>query len=351
VPAFEPEVAMKPLQAGFGVMLALGLVVGPAAADGQQPAKVYRVGFLSFAAPPPASARTPQQCPTQGGVNWEPMLEGFREHGYVPGRNLIIECRYPEGHEDRGRLLAAELVSMKVDLIVAASTQNVRAAKQATSTLPIVMVAVIDPVRRGLVASLARPGGNVTGITEDAGTQIAGKYLQLLREIAPRASRTAVLSYLMDSPEAVLRRDLDDAARTLGMTLRYHETREPEQLDAAFAAMATEGADALLVIPHPFMSINGKRIVGLANRSRLPAVLPFREHVEAGGLLAYDVDRPALRRRIGAYADRIFKGARPADLPVEQPTEFELIVNLRTAKALGITIPPSLLLRADEVIE
>jgi len=155
----------------------------------------------------------------------------------------------------------------------------------------------------------------------------------------------------MDSPEAVLRRDLDDAARTLGLTLRYHETRGPEQLDAAFAAMAMEGADALLVIPHPFMSVNGQRIVGLAMRSRLPAVLPFREHVEAGGLLAYDVDRRVLRRRIGAYADKIFKGAKPADLPVEQPTEFELIVNLRTAKALGITVPQAMLVRADEVIQ
>jgi putative ABC transport system substrate-binding protein len=279
------------------------------------------------------------------------MVEGFLEHGYVPGRNLVIECRYPEGQEDRARTLAAELVDMKVDLLVAASTLNVRAAKQATSTIPIVMVGVIDPVRRGLVASLARPGGNVTGLTEDAGTQIAGKYLQLLREVAPRASRIAVLSYLMDAPEAVLTRDLDDAARTLGMTLRYHETRAPEQLDAAFAAMATEGAEALLVIPHPFMAVNGKRIVDLAMRSRLPAVLPFREHVEVGGLLAYDVDRRALRRRIGAYADKIFKGAKPADLPVEQPTEFELIINLRTAKALGIAIPQSLLLRADEVIE
>ncbi len=341
---------MKPLHAGLGVMLAFGLAFCPAAADGQQSAKVYRVGFLSFAAQPPASERTPQQCPMQGGVNWEPMIEGFREHGYEPGRNLVIECRYPGGQEDRARSLAAELVDMKVDLIVAASTLNVRAAKQATSTIPIVMVGVIDPVRRGLVASLARPGGNVTGLTEDAGTEIAGKYLQLLREVAPRASRTAVLSYLMDSPEAVIRPDLDDAARTLGMTLRYHETREPQQLDAAFAAMAMEGADALLVIPHPFMSVNGKRIVELAMLSKLPAVLPFREHVEAGGLLAYDVDRRALRRRIGAYADKIFKGAKPADLPVEQPTEFDLIVNLRIAKVLGITIPQSLLLRANEVI-
>jgi putative ABC transport system substrate-binding protein len=279
------------------------------------------------------------------------MLEGFRDHGYVLGRNLVIECRYPEGQEDRARSLAAEFVDMKVDLIVAASTTNVRAAKQATSTIPIIMVGVIDPVRRGLVASLARPGGNVTGLTEDAGTQIAGKYLQLLREVAPRVSRVAVLAYLMDPPEAVMSRDMDEAARTLGMTLLYRELREPEKLDEAFAKFANEGAEALVVMPHPFMAVNGKRIVDLAMRSRLPAMFPFREHVEAGGLLAYDVDRRALRRRIGAYADKIFKGAKPADLPVEQPTEFDLVVNLRTAKALGIAIPQTLLLRADEVIQ
>jgi putative ABC transport system substrate-binding protein len=155
----------------------------------------------------------------------------------------------------------------------------------------------------------------------------------------------------MDPPEAVMSRDMDEAARTLGMTLLYRELREPEKLDEAFAKFANEGAEALVVMPHPFMAVNGKRIVDLAMRSRLPAMFPFREHVEAGGLLAYDVDRRALRRRIGAYADKIFKGAKPADLPVEQPTEFDLVVNLRTAKALGIAIPQTLLLRADEVIQ
>ena len=343
---------MKPLHAGLGVMLALGLVIGPAAADGQQPAKVYRVGFLSFAAPPSTSERTPQQCPMKGDVNWEPMVEGFREHGYVPGRNLVIECRYPEGQEDRARSLAAELVDMKVDLIVAASTLNVRAAKQATSTIPIVMAGVIDPVRRGLVASLARPGGNVTGLTEDAGTEIAGKYLQLLREIAPahlahgraRLSAGSTRTRPQAEPGGRSRGARDDA--------QLPQAREP---DAAGRGLCRDGDGRRQmrssVLPHPFMSVNGKRIVGLAMHSRLPAVLPFREHVEAGGLLAYDVDRRALRRRIGAYADKIFKGAKPADLPVEQPTEFDLIVNLRTAKALGITIPQSLLLRADEVIQ
>ena len=342
---------MKPLQAGFGVLLALGLVVCPAAADGQQPTKVYRIGYLSFLPAPPAAERTPQQCPLKGGVNWEPMVESFREHGYVPGRNLVIECRYPEGQEDRARTLAAELVDMKVDLIVAASTLNVLAAKQATSTIPIIMVGVIDPVRRGLVASLARPGGNVTGLAEDAGTQIAGKYLQLVREIAPRISRVAVLAYLLDPTERVHQQDIEAAAAALGMTLSYHRLREPAQLDEAFAAIAKESAEALVVMPHPFMAVNRKRIVALATQSKLPGIFPFREYVEAGALLAYDIDRRSLRRRIGAYADKIFKGAKPADLPVEQPTEFQLIVNLRTAKALGITIPQSLLLRADEVIQ
>jgi putative ABC transport system substrate-binding protein len=342
---------MKLPRAVLGVMLALGLVVGPGAADGQPPARVYRVGFLHFAPPPPASERTPQQCPMKGTPNWEALVQGFRDHGYALGRNLVIECRFPEGKEDRARSLAAELVDMKVDLIVAASTPNVRAAKQATSTIPIVMAGVFDPVRRGLVASLARPGGNVTGPAEDAGTQIAGKYLQLIREIAPRISRVAVLAYLLDPPEPMYQNDLEAAAAALGMTLSWHRLREPAQLDEAFAAMVTEGAEALAVLPHPFMVAHAKRIIGFAMQSKLPAVFPFREHVQAGGLLAYDVDRVGIYRRIGAYADRIFKGAKPADLPVEQPTKFYLLVNLRTAKALGIAIPQAMLLRADEVIQ
>jgi putative ABC transport system substrate-binding protein len=340
---------MKLPRAGLGVMLAFGLVAGPATAEAP-PGKVYRVGFLSFAVPPPTSERTPQQCPIKRTPNLEAMVEGLRDHGYVPGRNLVIECRYPVGQDDRARSLAAELVDMKVDLIVAASTANVRAAKQATGTVPIIMAGVMDPVRRGLVASLARPGGNVTGLSEDAGTQIAGKYLQLLREVAPRVSRVAVLSYLLDPPEEVHRADLEEAARTLGMTLLYHRLREADTLEAAFAAMVTEGAEALAVLPHPFMGANAKRIVDLAMERKLPAVFPFREHAQAGGLLVYDVDRARIYRRIGAYADKIFKGAKPADLPVEQPTEFDLIVNLRTAKALGIAIPQAMLLRADEVI-
>jgi putative ABC transport system substrate-binding protein len=329
---------------------ALGILAGPLDAVAQPTERVHRIGLLRTTPPPPPSERTAQQCPTKGGALWDGLIEGLRQHGYVLGRNLVIECRYPEGQEDRARSLAAELLAMKVDLIVAVSTLNVRGAKLATTTVPIIMAGVVDPEGRGLVASLSRPGGNVTGIAEDAGTQIVGKYLQLVREVAPRASRAAVLGYLMDPPEAVWRKELDHAARALGMTLLYHVLREPEALDAAFAAMVAEGAEALVVLPHPFMANNGNRIVELATQARLPGIFPFREHAEAGALLAYDVDRHALRRRVGDYADRIFKGAKPADLPVERPADFDLIVNLRTAKALGIAIPQSLLLRADEVI-
>jgi putative ABC transport system substrate-binding protein len=213
------------------------------------------------------------------------------------------------------------------------------------------MVGIVDPVGKGLVASLARPGGNVTGLADDAGKQIAGKYLQLLKEAVPQVSRVAVLQYLSDPPEDVFGADMEAASRSLKVTLLYYGLREPEKLDGAFAAMTKARAEALLVLPHPFMWDHRKRIVDLAAQSRLPAVYPGRDMVEAGGLLAYDSLRPDRWRNIGPYVDKIFKGAKPGDLPVEQPTTFALIINLKTAKALGITVPQSLLLRADEVIE
>jgi putative ABC transport system substrate-binding protein len=234
---------------------------------------------------------------------------------------------------------------------VAFSTTNVRAAKQATTTIPIVMVGVINPEGRGIVDSLARPGGNVTGLAEDAGTEIVGKRLQLLKEAVPHASRVAVLTYQTQPPETVFRPVLEAAASALHVTLQVHEVREPEQLDGAFAAMTRERAEALIVMPAPFMWTHRQRIVELAARNRLPAMYSERDHVEAGGLLAYDIDRPAIFRRVGYYVDKIFKGAKPADLPVERPTKFQLLINLKTAKALGLTIPQSLLLRADEVIQ
>lgn len=335
-----------------GVAVALVLLAVPMPSDGQQPVKVYRIGFLAGVSPPPAD-RTPQGCPEdgKGTRNWQALVEGLRERGYTQGQNLIIECRYTEGHPERAPALALELVSLKVDLLVAFSTPNVRATKQATSMIPIVMVGVIDPAGRGLVASLARPGGNVTGLAVDAGRQISGKYLQLLKEAVPKVSHVAVLTWLSDSPEPVLEADLEAAARALKVKLQYYEVREPEKLEGAFAAMTKARAEALLVLPAPFMWDNAGRIVDLAAQSHLPAVYPGREHTEAGGLLAYDVDQPAIWRRISLYVDKILKGAKPADLPVEQPTDFDLTINLKTAKALGLTIPQSLLLRADQVIQ
>jgi putative ABC transport system substrate-binding protein len=241
---------------------------------------------------------------------------------------------------------------LKVDLLVAVTTANVRAAKQVTSKLPIVMLGVIDPVGQGLVASLARPGGNVTGLTDDAGTQIVGKYLQFLKEAIPQVSRVAALGYLKDPPEPpVFMADMEAAAQALKVTLQPYRVREPEKLEGAFAAMTKARAEALLVLPDPFMWNHARRIVELAAQRRLPAVYPGRDHVKAGGLMAYDVNRSDIRRRIGLYADKIFKGAKPGDLPVEQPTRFDLIINLKTAKTLGLTIPQSLLMRADEVIQ
>jgi putative tryptophan/tyrosine transport system substrate-binding protein len=346
------------LSAGLGlrigstaiVTLGLALLLVPLPTGGQPPPKIYRIGYLTTTYPA-AGDRTSQNCPTKGSPYWQAMVEGLRERGYLQGQNLVIECRYTEGREERAPALAAELASLKVDLIVAFSTANVRAAKQATSTIPIVMIGVINPAGRGLVDSLARPGGNVTGLAEDAGVQIVGKYLQLLKEAVPKVTRVAFLAYQMEPIEIVFRSEAEAAARALDVTPQFHYVREPGKLEGAFAEMAKARAEALVVMPHPFMSTNARRIVELAAQNRLPAIYPDRDHAEAGGLLAYDVNRLDIRRRVGLYADKIFKGTNPGDLPVEQPADFDFIVNLKTAHALGLTIPPSLLLRADEVIK
>ena len=335
------------VRALWGLAFALALTVSGVL--GQQPAKVYRIGYLTTSGPP--ADRAPQNCPAKGNSYWQALVEGLHERGYVQGQNLVIECRYTEGREERAPALAAELVNLKVDLLLAYSTSNVRAAKQATSTIPIVMLGVVDPVGRGLVASLARPGGNVTGLTDDAGRQIAGKYLQLLKEAIPQVSRVAVLGYENRPPETIFQSDLEAAASALHVTLQVHEVREPEQLEGAFAAMTRARAEALLVNPHPFMWTHAKRIVDLAAQSRLPGMYPGREFIAEGGLLAYTVDALGNWRRVGVYVDKILKGAKPADLPVERPTKFELLINLKTAKALGLTIPQFLLTQADEVIQ
>ncbi len=340
---------MKPSESVLSALLALGLLAVPVLSSGQQPGKVYRMGYLGVSTS--GYETNPQHCPRKGGYyQWQAWLEGLQERGYVQGQNVVIECRWTEGREERAPALAAELVSLKVDLLVAFGTVQVRAAKQATTEIPILMVGVIDPVRRGLVASLAHPGGNVTGLTDTVGMQMEGKRLEFLKEAIPKLSRVAVLTHFA-TPEPLFGREWEVAARALGLTLQTYDVRTPEELTGAFTAMTTARAEGLFVKPDPFWMDHIQRIVDLAAQSRLPAVYPFRVFVEAGGLMAYDVNKPAIHRRLGVYVDQILKGAKPGDLPVEQPTTFELIINLKTAKALGLTIPPTLLIQADEVIQ
>jgi len=325
----------------FVVALGFALLAAPVPSHGQQPAKVYRIGWLGGVGP-----TTPEFQRQWGGF-----AEGFRECGYIEGRDFVIEPRWTGGQVERSPSLAAELVSLKVDIIVAVGNPRAFAAKQATSAIPIVMVYALDPVTAGLVASLAHPGGNVTGVTMDAGLEILGKQLQLLKEAVPTVSRVAVLSYAVSSVNPAILREIQAAAKALGVTPQSYEVRDPTELDGAFPAMTKARADALLVMPHAFIYAHARRIAALAAQSRLPAMYAFRETVEAGGLMAYAVDVPDMFRRAATYVDKILKGAKPADLPVERPTKFELVINLTTAKALGLTIPQSLLSRADEVIQ
>ena len=342
---------MKPRAVVLSVILALGLLAVPVCSHGQQPAKVYRIGFLFGNTGPAPTDTTPQNCPLKGGPIWGALVEGLRERGYLQGQNLVLECRYAEGRDERAPALAAELVSRNADLLVAIGTAYVRAAQQATSTLPIVMVGVINPVGRGLVASLAQPGGNVTGLAGAAGSDIAGKLLQLLKEAVPTAARLAVLWYSSGPAESVFQKDLQAAAQALGVTLQWYVVRAPEELEGAFTAMTQAAAQALLVLPDPFIETHIQQIVDLAAQSKLPAVYPFTQAVNAGGLMAYQTNQPAIFRRINFYVDKIFTGAKPGDLPVEEPTKYDLVINLTTANALGLTIPQSVLSRADAVIQ
>jgi putative ABC transport system substrate-binding protein len=262
---------------------------------------------------------------------------------------VVIEYRWAEGRVERFPSLAAELVSLKPDLIVAVSTLGARAAKQATSAIPIIMVYVGDPVEEDLVASLARPSDNVTGLSFFAGPEIAGKYLELLKEAVPKVSRAAVLFHQATRP--VFLREAQAAAQALAVKFQPLEVRSPNDLEDAFAAMTRGRANGLLVLPNPFTFAHARRIVDLAAKRRLPAVYGFRESVEAGGLMAYAANAPDMFRRAAVYVDKILKGVKPADLPVEQPTKFEFVINLKTAKALNLTIPQSVLYRADRVIK
>ena len=316
-----------------------GILAAPLSAQSQQAGKVYHVGYLS----------TPTRESVEKGV--EAFLRKLRELGWVDGQNLSIEYRWAEGNVERLPELAADLVRRKMDVIVAPAGSAALAAKKATSNIPVVMIFPSDPVETGLVASLSRPGGNVTGTTFTAGPEIFGKQLQILKEAVPRASRVAILSNPADASFALQVRDVEATARALRMRLQHVAARDPEELDGAFAAMARERAEALLVTGSSTFLAHRAKLAELAIRGRLPTMLSFRESVAAGGLMAYAVNMADFVGRAAVYVDKILKGAKPADLPVEQPTRFELVINLKTAKALGITIPQSLLLRANDVLE
>jgi|KBSSwiStaDraftv2_1062776.scaffolds.fasta_scaffold56410_3 putative ABC transport system substrate-binding protein len=319
-------------RAFLGVMLALPLA-SPLSLYAQ-PSRVWRVGVLTLRSEP----ATPDDA----------FRAGMRDLGYVEGQNLIIEFRWGAGQEDRLPALAAELVALNVDVILAAGAQAIQAAKAASSAIPIVMAAVNDPVARGFVASLAHPGGTVTGLTL-VSEDVAGKRLQMLKEVAPRASRVAVLISPMGDP---VREALTKAAKPLGVQLQFVIVPERAQdLQSAFAAMTAGRAEALYVDLNPRTGNLAQAIIDLAARQRLPAIYETKGFVESGGLIAYGPSVPDLYRRAAGYVDRIFKGAKPADLPVQQPAKFDMAVNLKTAKALGLAIPQDLLLRADQVIQ
>ena len=277
--------------------------------------------------------------------------QGLRERGWVDGQNIVIEDRYADGVVDRLRALVAELIRLKVDVIVTTSSATTWAAKDATKSIPIVMTVSADALGEGLVTSLAHPSENITGMTFLVGPEIAGKQLQLLKELAPAAVRVAVLTKPANRSHAALARELKGAAQSLGAQLHVLEARSPDRLDDAFAAMTREHAGALLVLTDSIFVGQRRRIVDLAARTRLPAIYYQREFVDAGGLISYGASLSDIFRRAATGVDKILKGSKPADIPIEQPTKFELVINLKTAKMLGITIPQSVLARADEVIQ
>ena len=273
----------------------------------------------------------------------------MRELGYVEGQNLVVESRWAEDRYDRLPALTAEVLQQKVDVLVTVATAGAIAAKNASSTIPIVGIGMADPLRTGLVSSLARPGGNLTGLSMGWGEGMAGKWLELLQETVPRLSTLAVVANPGNPLVRDLAKDLEAIAPTRGLKLRSIEVREPKDLDRAFG-QAARRAQAVLVLPDPMIAAHLKQVTALAAKYRLPAMYYLREFVDAGGLMAYGPDLAVMTRRAAEYVDKILNGARPGDLPIEQPTKFELVVNLKTAKALGLTIPESILVRADEVI-
>jgi len=314
-----------------------GAAVWPLAARAQQGGKVYRIGFFSAGA-----ANTPHLRAA--------FVETLRKLGWIEGKNVVFEYRYAENRLERLPELAEELVRLNVDIIVAPGTLAPLAAKRVTTTIPIVMANAGDPLGSGLVSSLARPGGNVTGLSLMV-PDIGGKRLELLKDVLPRMSSVAVLWNVANPYPALVFRETESAARTFGIEVQSLEVRGPGDFDGVFENARLQHPEALITVEDPLTVNYRKQIVDFAATNRLPAIHGVREFVEAGGLMAYGASLSDLLRRAAGYVDKIFKGAKPADLPVQQPTKFEFVINLKAAKALGLTIPPSLLARADEVIE
>lgn len=325
---------MKSRTAVLIVLLALGILAVPLAAEAQQPTKVRRIGVL---------------WPVADDANLEVFRKALRELGHVEGQDILLEYRYARGKDELLPDLAAELVRLKVDLILTWGVTAARVAKKATTTIPIVNGSMSDPVGAGLVPSLARPGGNLTGLTSQTPV-LSGKRVELIKEMVPRLSRVAVLS--TPNPTARLGlRETEVAARSMGLTLQALEVRGPNDFDAAFSAMARERAEALIVLADLMFVHHLKRLADLAAKHRLPTTHFSQEFVEAGGLMSYSPSFSDMFGRAAIYVDKILKGAKPADLPIEQATKFELVINLKTARALGLTVPQSALVLADRVIE
>jgi putative ABC transport system substrate-binding protein len=315
-----------------------GLTLVPLVTEAQEPTARPRVAFLGA-----ESSYTNQHF-------LDAFRQGMREHGYVDGQNMILEARWADGRSERFPELVGELIRLKTGVIVTVSLGAALAAKNSTAAIPIVFIAS-DPLGSGLVPSLARPGGNLTGLSLFLGEDFSSKWIELLREAIPKISRVAVLLNRANPASAPYLKVLHGTAQKLGITLQPQDVREPGQLDGLFTAMVVARAQGLVVLVDPLTVRHRGRIVELAAKNRLPAVYGFRDFVDAGGLMAYGVNVPYLCRRAAGYVDKILKGAKPGELPVEQPTTFEMIINLRTAKALGLTIPQTLLLQADQVIE
>ncbi len=319
------------------LLLVTGALLAAPLAGAQQAARVYRIGFVVSSSPSPAS---------------DAFRQGLRELGYVEGKNVVVEARFAAGRAERLSELVAEVLRLNVDVLVVTSTTGALAAKKATTTVPIVFAYLFDPVAGGVVASLARPGGNVTGVTGGVGGYgLAGKWVELLKEAVPHISHVALLSNSANSGVAALVREIDTAARTLKVKLDVLDAGNATNLDRAFAAIGASGAQGIIVMPEPFFFANRAKLVQFAASKRLPAMYFAKQFIDAGGLMMYAASQEDSYRRAAAYVDKILKGAKPADLPVEQPTRFELVINLKTAKALGIKIPQSILLRTTQVIE